>query len=37
MVMADVLAEVLDANNRYAGSFGAKGKLPCLRHGTLPS
>jgi carbonic anhydrase len=26
--MADVLAEVLDANNRYVGNFGAKGKLP---------
>ena len=26
--MADVLAEVLDANNRYAADFGEKGKLP---------
>ncbi|MGD0107669.1 MAG: carbonic anhydrase [Rhodopila sp.] len=26
--MADVLAEVLDANARYAAAFGEKGKLP---------
>ncbi len=26
--MADVLAEVLDANDRYAAAFGEKGKLP---------
>jgi hypothetical protein len=27
-VMADVLADVLHANNRYAASFGERGKLP---------
>jgi carbonic anhydrase len=32
IVMADVLAEVLDANNRYAASFGEKGELPPARH-----
>jgi carbonic anhydrase len=26
--MANVVAEVLDANNRYAAAFGEKGKLP---------
>ena len=35
--MADVLAEVLDANDRYAAAFGEKGKLPLPRRGTLPS
>src|ERR1700679_839515 len=32
--MADVLSEVLDANNRYADSFGERGKLtlPPARH-----
>jgi hypothetical protein len=28
IVMANVVAEVLDANNRYAAAFGEKGKLP---------
>ena len=26
--MADVLADVMDANNRYAASLGERGKLP---------
>ena len=37
VVMADVLADAMDANNRYAASLSERGKLPLPPAGSLPS